>query len=1128
MRVEAVPVAVPYIQPAAPPPPEAPVEFAPGTWEPPPVRRGGGEPLPPAVAETTAGTAQGARRRNKLFMAVIVLGVLAVAAGAGLFLWRLRSQSEGYLGEEAQKAYDAGLYATAKEKWLNLVERFPESPRHHEYQFLADLARIRADLGGLGPDVPAMLAKVEEFLRTYDGDPLLSDHGRDLGESLFKMLDEFAEQARGKGDSLDPATEDTLRAAEQALETARKAVPAAVTPAEQDRLKEAFEGVRVLARNAKERRDTLVRVAGKGADPVTPRVIRDARDQIERAGLGGDREAQQILEGLYRRALEQVKYTDEPIKLPPVPGDTSRSIIITPRTVGVSAVAPDDDRIVLALARGVLYGLAQTTGDIRWALRVGVDTATLPVRVPATAANPELFLVMSADTRTMSAVDSGGREVWRYRLSAPCLGRPVVLQRERAWVAFVPTLDGRVHEIELAAGKLKGRYDVGQPLTVGGAHQAGTDRIYFPAADSCVFVLNVGTRKCEQILYTDHPSGSLRSEPIVVSWTEKDAYGQPLPRGYLFLSQTSGVDAMQLKAYELPLADRKAPALAMNPEPRMHGWTWFAPYHDPEKLALVSDAGMLGLFGVRQAKTHDNPLFLMVPAEPGKKGLGIDLDPFLLPEARQRGRAQLAHSAEDNNFWVLARGKLQRLRVVLNPNAGPKVFPVWPAPLALGSPLHASQVFDQAFEADAPPGTHLLVVTQALGQDACLATAVDAEDGRIRWQRQLGMVCRGEPLVFGGHVLTLDQSGGLFAFDASKYKTPEGHWMTGGKSLAHALDDGRLLPPALLRGPGGTAYEIACPGKGEQLVIRRYTSGEEGLEPKVEDVDPPYDLRGKAPVGGAPSVGAGGVLVPLANGSTLRFDLDGKFLGDGPNWRPDSANWDVRPHAVWLSAEEFLLTDGARGLLRFYWPNDKKKTWLAVPDKGGEATEPTIEMPARIVAPPLALPPEAGQTGVRVLVATADNALTLLEGKDWQAARKAGEGLAVKRRWDVGGRITAAPFLIGRHVLCVIDRRHLVCLDPQQPERVWRFTAADAIVGQPQLIEGLLIVADQAGRFVGVDPATGKAVGRPYKLTAQVAPAASPAAFGPGQAFAPLTDGTVLLLPLQELRKPAFVYIPVW
>jgi len=56
----------------------------------------------------------------------------------------------------------------------------------------------------------------------------------------------------------------------------------------------------------------------------------------------------------------------------------------------------------------------------------------------------------------------------------------------------------------------------------------------------------------------------------------------------------------------------------------------------------------------------------------------------------------------------------------------------------LGSPVHASQVDDSE--------KTIFVVTQDLTRQTYLATAVAAEDGAIKWQRQLGLVCESEPV----------------------------------------------------------------------------------------------------------------------------------------------------------------------------------------------------------------------------------------------------------------------------------------------------------------------------------------------------------------------------------------------
>ena len=63
------------------------------------------------------------------------------------------------------------------------------------------------------------------------------------------------------------------------------------------------------------------------------------------------------------------------------------------------------------------------------------------------------------------------------------------------------------------------------------------------------------------------------------------------------------------------------------------------------------------------------------------------------------------------------------------------------------------------------------------------------------------------------------------------------------------------------------------------------------------------------------------------------------------------------------------------------------------------------------------------------------------------------------------------------------------------------------------------MVADLAGRFVALDPATGKPLGDGYQFPAEAAPASAVVEFGPGRLFAPLTDGTVMLLPLADLGR---------
>ena len=111
----------------------------------------------------------------------------------------------------------------------------------------------------------------------------------------------------------------------------------------------------------------------------------------------------------------------------------------------------------------------------------------------------------------------------------------------------------------------------------------------------------------------------------------------------------------------------------------------------------------------------------------------------------------------------------------------------------------------------------------------------------------------------------------------------------------------------------------------------------------------------------------------------------------------------------------------------------------------------------------------------------------------------------------------------------MVDGRRLVWIDPTQEKPRWEHKGqGEEIVGEPQLVGGVVVVADQSGHFVGLSPTTGQPLGPGYTLKANVAPAAQPVAFGPDQVFAPLTDGTVLLLSMRSLNDRVWAYPLFW
>jgi outer membrane protein assembly factor BamB len=195
------------------------------------------------------------------------------------------------------------------------------------------------------------------------------------------------------------------------------------------------------------------------------------------------------------------------------------------------------------------------------------------------------------------------------------------------------------------------------------------------------------------------------------------------------------------------------------------------------------------------------------------------------------------------------------------------------------------------------------------------------------------------------------------------------------------------------------------------------------------------------------------------------------------------------------------------------WPAGNP-AWSVLPAVRGGAV-PTLALADRIVSAPLRLPAKPAAPGkpadpVQFCVADAGGRVSLIE-------LQANGDLKPKKSWDVGGMVTTGPFIADAANLrigAVVDKSRLVWIDPASDVVLWSYATADddPIVGTPRVADGMVVVADQSGLYVGLDPKTGEKVGSGYRLRGSVAPVAGAVTFSKDRLLAPLSDGTVMLL----------------
>jgi outer membrane protein assembly factor BamB len=466
------------------------------------------------------------------------------------------------------------------------------------------------------------------------------------------------------------------------------------------------------------------------------------------------------------------------------------------------------------------------------------------------------------------------------------------------------------------------------------------------------------------------------------------------------------------------------------------------PYRDADTILLPADDGVLRQFGIRQAGNSDPLVFPMTPAE-------IALD-------RRTGHetARIVHVDADN-IWIVSAGRLQRLHRSISPQQGPQLKPRWAASIPVG------EVIGSADAASDATGTTLFLTTHVTGEAGARTTAIDGETGKMLWQSQLGSLPRDEPLVVGESVMWEDDAGVHFG----KRMDPAG---SGGfVPLPEPAMSRSLLVPS-----GAVCLRIGWTPHAARLTINE-------VNPETRTIGPTHEVKLPSPPAAAPILIDGGILVALASGVVVKVDLETFAAVTGPDWR--RANIEARePQLVRTGPKRFVATDGAGGLVTYEWA----KSWKEIARVQDVDGAPVLQVKAILAAEP------------KVFATTPDGTLHQLDVDRLQPLPK--------RSWELKGKLTAGPWLVGAQLLCVVNRTRLVSLEPES----WAVDFPVTLATRPLRIGDRFVLADVAGDFWTVNAADGSNQTPALSVIANLAPATTPVPLGEGRLFVIWSDGT--------------------
>jgi hypothetical protein len=325
-------------------------------------------------------------------------------------------------------------------------------------------------------------------------------------------------------------------------------------------------------------------------------------------------------------------------------------------------------------------------------------------------------------------------------------------------------------------------------------------------------------------------------------------------------------------------------------------------------------------------------------------------------------------------------------------------------------------------------------------------------------------------------------------------------WVIGDKWVMATPFTKLVSTPILMKSPDGkSGYVIAVTESEEGLrfMLRRYADGVVG----TRSVPIP------APLAGNPIFMGSMMVIPLANGSIYRISLSKEMTTaeEGPTWRNERLTPEVICTLAAISEEEFLSTDGNRSMVRWHWPADQN----VFETKGRlNWTEKLLNSMSVIKVNDT---PHVAVADVKGAVSLWDINKPTKPVRIWRGAEKGTIPTS---------NVTYGPFVVGSNLGYMISSGHLVCISPTEDSPKWISKplvegTSEGLIGQPSILGDKLILTNRSGRVSEVNLQTGERIAAGWSLVGNVAPSSAPIPADEKHLLVPLTDGTLLLVPIQ-------------
>ena len=528
--------------------------------------------------------------------------VIVLAMTAAFLYFVLMRQDAGELLDIASKSYRSQSYAEAIENYDKFLRSYPRHPEASKARVRQGIARIRTFSDSSVYD--KALAALPEVLPVIETEEAFPEEGRpELTSILPKIALGFVSRAERAAAVEDK--EGFVEQCQQAMEFVSNSMylPTSARKQVQSTLDDLAARLETVERDI-QREKRLVAVIEAMDNLIledkTTEAFEMRKDLLrDFPVLEGET---RLIEASERTAQHEQSLVKNDVPEAEVfatqrPSDATAAVVFATR-VG-QEITELEGQLYPLLARGAVYMIKASSGEVVWRHFVGYETSNQPQWV--NEAGGDIILSNQQTHEVMRVEGRTGAVVWRTEVGEPF--GPITLTKDSV---FVSTYGGRVLQLALepdAANAIPGGAVIDgvvipQELTVGAATDRTGKYVYQAGLQSNIYALAPGEGNepmtCKEVYYLGHRDGSIKVTPI-------------LTQGLLFVVENSGTDFSIL--HVLKPTNRGLELEQAQPPIRLRGEVLAAlELYGRRGLLTLTDRGEIKLWEVELVEEGEDPV----------------------------------------------------------------------------------------------------------------------------------------------------------------------------------------------------------------------------------------------------------------------------------------------------------------------------------------------------------------------------------------------------------------------------------------------------------------------------------------------------------------------------------------